>query len=90
MWTGSSTTFQPISSVLPMIWPPLMPPPAIQRVKANGWWSRPVTSVTAAAVLAQRRAAELAQPDDQRRVEQAALLEVLEQGGDRLVGHAGS
>ena len=35
-WTGSSTTFQPISSVLPMTCPPLMPPPAIQMLKANG------------------------------------------------------
>ena len=27
-------------------------------------------------------------PDDQRFVQQAALLEVLDQGGDRLIGHA--
>src|SRR5262249_6930000 len=41
----------------------------------------------AAAVLAQRRAAELRQPQHQRRVEQAAPLQILEQGGDGLVGH---
>ena len=35
--------------------------------------------------LAHRRAAELAAPDDQRVVEQAALLQVLDQGRARLV-----
>ena len=40
-------------------------------------------------VLGGRLAAELAAPDDQRLVEQAALLQVLEQAGDRLVGVAG-
>ena len=38
------------------------------------------------AALDHRRAAELAAPDDQRLVEQAALLEVLDQGGAGLVG----
>ena len=36
-----------------------------------------------------RLAAELAAPDDQRLVEQAAALQVLDQAGDRLVGVAG-
>ena len=40
-------------------------------------------------VLGGRLAAELAAPDDQRLVEQAAPLQVLEQAGDRLVGVAG-
>ena len=40
-------------------------------------------------VLGGRLPAELAAPDDQRLVEQAALLQVLEQAGDRLVGVAG-
>ena len=39
-----------------------------------------------AAALHHRRAAELAAPDDQRIVEQAALLQVLHQGGAGLVG----
>ena len=41
--------------------------------------------IAAVAFFAHRRAAEFAAPDDQRLVEQAALLEVLEQPGDRLV-----
>ena len=44
-----------------------------------GLWSRPL------AALRRRRAAELAGPDDQRLVEQAAGLEILQQRGDRLV-----
>ena len=36
--------------------------------------------------LAVDRAAELAAPDDQRVVEQAALLQVVDQRGGRLVG----
>ena len=38
--------------------------------------------------LAERSAAELAAPDDQRVVEQSALLEVFDQRGARLVGVA--
>jgi hypothetical protein len=38
------------------------------------------------AALDHRRAAEFAAPDDQRVVEQAALLEILDQGGAGLVG----
>ena len=38
--------------------------------------------------LAERSAAELAAPDDQRVVEQAALLQVFDQRGARLVGVA--
>src|SRR5947199_10811052 len=38
--------------------------------------------------LDRRRAAELAAPDDERVVEHAALLEILEQGADRLVALA--
>ena len=37
------------------------------------------------AAFAERRAAELAAADDQRVVEQAALLQILDQGRDRLV-----
>ena len=39
--------------------------------------------------LRHRQPAELAAPDDQRRVEQAALLQVGQQGGDGLIGLAG-
>src|SRR5436190_11860934 len=38
-------------------------------------------------VFAQWSPAEFRGPDNQRRIEQAALLEVLEQGGNRLIGH---
>ena len=48
-----------------------------------------VVAAGALGVLGGRLPAELAAPDDQRLVEQAALLQVLEQAGDRLVGVAG-
>ena len=41
--------------------------------------------VVAAVGLRARRAAELGAPDDDRLIEQAALLQVLEQAGDRQV-----
>src|SRR3712207_8006198 len=41
--------------------------------------------VAAVGALREGRAAELAAPDDERLVEQAAALEVLEQAGDRLI-----
>ena len=55
-----------------------MPPPASQAQKPCGWWSRP-------SALGTGRAAELGAPDDDRLVEQPALLEVLEQSGDGQV-----
>ncbi len=63
--------------------PPLMPPPASQMREAEG------IVIAAVGPLGHRRAAELAAPDDQRRLEQAAGLQVLEQAGDRLVDGAG-
>ena len=51
-----------------------------------------VRIVVAAGLLAclrDRQPAELAAPDHQRLVEQAALVEVRQQAGDRLVGLAG-
>ena len=48
-----------------------------------------VVAAGALGVLGGRLPAELAAPDDERLVEQAAPLEVLEQAGDRLVGVAG-
>ena len=45
--------------------------------------------VAAVGALGERRPAELAAPDDQRLVEQAAGLQVLQQAGDRLVDGAG-
>ena len=48
-----------------------------------------VVAARALGVLGGRLAAELAAPDDQRLVQQAAALQVLEQAGDRLVGAAG-
>ena len=40
-WTGSWIARRPISSVAPMTWPPLTPPPASQMLKPYGLWSRP-------------------------------------------------
>ena len=40
-------------------------------------------------VFGGRLAAEFAAPDDQRLLEQAALFQILQQAGDRLVGFAG-
>src|SRR5262249_27103059 len=39
--TGRSSTVVPSALVLPMAWPPLMPPPARTVVQALGKWSRP-------------------------------------------------
>ena len=50
-------------------------------VNAQLWCSRPVV----VGGVVERRAAELGRPDDQRVVEHAALLQVVEQAGDRLV-----
>ena len=48
-----------------------------------------VVAAGAAAVFGGGLAAEFAAPDDERFIEQAALLEVFQQGGDWLVGRAG-
>ena len=82
-WYGLSTARRPMASVAPTTWPPLMPPPAIHIVKPRLWWSRPLPACGLG------RAAELAAPEDERAVEQAAPLQVLEQAGDRLVGLGG-
>ena len=60
-----------------------MPPPASHIVKPRLWWSRPLPA------FGFRRAAELAAPEHERGVEQAAALQVLEQAGDGLVGLGG-
>src|SRR6185436_17870486 len=41
--------------------------------------------LAAAALFVERSAAKLSTPDDERAIEQAALLQILEQGGDRSV-----
>ena len=61
-----------------------MPPPASQMLKQRLWWSRP--SLPA---LDHRRAAEFAAPDDDRVLQQAALLEIRDQRGAGLVGVEG-
>ena len=48
-----------------------------------------VVAAGALCVFGGRLAAEFASPDDQRFVEQAAPLQILQQPGDRLVGVAG-
>ena len=47
------------------------------------WWLRP--TFASSRRFAHRRAAEFAAPDDQRVVQQAALLQVADQRGRRLV-----
>ena len=63
----------PNSSVAPWTWPPLTPPPASHIEKPRLLWSRPL------APSRRRRAAELAAPDDQRVVEQAARFQIVQQ-----------
>ena len=50
---------------------------------------RVVIAARLVARLRNRQPAELAGTDHQRRIQQAALLQVGQQGGDRLVGFAG-
>ena len=61
-----------------------MPPPASQMVKPWPLWSRPALAFEFP--LAHRQPADLAAPVDERRVEQPALLQVLDQRRGRLVG----
>ena len=49
-----------------------------------------MVAAVVAAALHHRRAAELAAPDDERIVEQPALLEILDEGRAGLVGLRGS
>ena len=79
----SSTACKPSSSVAPWTKPPLTPPPASHIEKPRLWWSRPLAPSEVG------RAAELAAPDDQRLVEQAAGLQVRQQRGDRTVALLG-
>ena len=69
---------------MPITWPPTTPPPAKTAGKTAGQWSRPGTSPGFSSAI-RGRPAELAEHDHQRLVEQAAHLEVVEQGRDRLV-----
>ena len=73
---------RPTSSVLPTTMPGLDAAAGHPHGEAVG------VVVAAVAFLRHRRAAELAAPDDQGLVEQAAALQVLEQAGDRLVHRA--
>ena len=81
--TGRSATSPPPASVLPITWPPRTPPPASSDVERLG------IVVAAGAGIDLGRAAELAHPHDQRVVEHAALLQVGEQVGQRLIDLAG-
>ena len=82
-WTGFSMAQRPMASVAPTTCPPLMPPPATHMVKPMLWWSRPLLPIRP------RRAAELAAPQDERRIQQAPAFQILNQAGDRLVGLGG-
>ena len=79
-WTGSSVTWKPSSSVNPSVIPGLIPPPAIHMVNACGWWSRPQAPAQCRVGLDHGRPAELAAPDDQRILEQAATFQIRHQG----------
>ena len=64
-----------------------MPPPARNRLYASGWWSRPALLASRGLRISHHRgAAEFAAPDHQRVVQQAALLQVLDQRRGGLVG----
>ena len=81
-WTSttSCTARWPNSSVAPWLKPRLTPAPASQAVKPGG-----VVVAALGALLEGRHPAELGGPDDERVVEQAAGLEVDEQGGGGAV-----
>ena len=80
--TGRSSTVMPSALVRPTTWPPWMPPPASTVDPGVG------IVVAARVAVDLRRAAELAHPDDQRRVEQAARLQVGHQRGPGRVERA--
>src|SRR5690606_27714301 len=63
---------------------------AASHPQGEGAWVMVATrhGFEAGAVFAEGGAAKFTAPDDEGGVEQAALLEILEQGGDRLVDHA--
>ena len=73
------------SSVCPTLTPAFDPAACHPHGEAIGV----VVAAGARGVLGGRLPAELAAPDHQRLVQQAAMLEVLKQPGDRLVGAAG-
>ncbi len=62
-----------------MTWPPRMLPPHRKLVHAAG------IMIAAAAAVQPRRAAELAQHGDHRFLQQAALLQIVDQGGEGQV-----
>ena len=87
-WTGSlDDVVAEVVGLAVASMPGLMPPPASQIGEAARVMVAAVV-VGGQLALAVDRAAELAAPDDQRVVEQAALLEVGDQGGGRLIGVA--
>src|SRR5579872_6590372 len=57
------------------------------QAESKGMMIAPADRLETGTVFAQRRAAEFRGPHDQRRVEQAALFEIVQHGGDRLIGH---
>ena len=73
-----STAANPFLSA-PTTCPPGVPPPANSTDMALDQWSRP------ASLLILRRAAKFAQGDHQRRLEQAAVIEVVDECRDGLV-----
>ena len=77
--TGRMLGYAPVLSDSPTTWPPRMPPPA----KDHRVALRPV--IAAGVFVDHRRAAEIAHPDHQRAVQQAALGQVVEQCRVRLL-----
>ena len=77
--TGRSAGPSPVASLAPTTCPPRTPPPARATLKARGQWSRPPVGVQL------RRSAELAHHDHERLVEQPALVQVVQEGGEAAV-----
>ena len=55
--------------------------------KANGWWSRPVFILLPPRFSPKRSPSKLGSPNHERLVEHAALFQILDQCGYRLVSH---
>ena len=68
----------------PYSMPGLTPPPASQTVKQRPWWSRPMPGSPSLPWLKTVRPNSVSEHDE-RVFEQAALLQVLDQGGGGLV-----
>ena len=87
MWIGSSTGFQPISSVFSQHLSSLDPPAGHKHGEGEGVVVPARVGLLPHPVLPQGSPPELAPPDHQSAVQQTPLFEVLQEGGDGLITH---